>query len=217
VKVSILDYGMGNLRSVAKALERVGATPELTADHARVREAEAIVLPGVGAMPKAMEQVRRLKLDELLRERVEAGVPVIGLCMGMQLLFESTAELGGAEGIGLLPGTVEALDAPGLKVPQIGWNPVAWKRRSVLNEGLPDPCAFYHANSFAPRPARDEDVLGTADYGSEFVSVVEHPPVYGLQSHPEKSGADGLRLLRNFVRSARGRGLGPRRSEVLEA
>ena len=200
MSVAVLDYGMGNLRSVCKALEHVGASPELTADHARVREADAIVLPGVGAMPKAMARVRELGLDELLRERVEAGVPVIGLCMGMQLLFDSTEELGGAEGIGLLEGPVVGLDAP--KVPQIGWNPVSWRRPSALNEGLPDPCAFYHANSFAPRPANDDDVLGTAEYGSEFVSVVERPPVYGLQSHPEKSGPDGLRLLANFVRSA---------------
>jgi glutamine amidotransferase len=95
---------------------------------------------------------------------------------------------------------VEQLDAP--KIPQIGWNAVSWRRASILNEGLPDPCAFYHANSFAPRPAHGEDVLGTAQYGSEFVSVVERPPVYGLQSHPEKSGPDGLRLLANFVRAA---------------
>ena len=93
------------------------------------------------------------------------------------------------------------LDAPGLKVPQIGWNPVAWRRATPLNEGLPDPCAFYHANSFAPRPDDPEDVLGTADYGSEFVSAVARPPLYGVQFHPEKSGPDGLRLLGNFVRS----------------
>ena len=194
--IAILDYGMGNLRSVAKALEHVGAEPLLTSDHARVREANGIVLPGVGAMPKAMERVSSLALDRLLRERVEAGVPLIGLCMGMQLLFESTTELGGAAGIGLLAGSVERLEAP--KVPQIGWNEVRWRRRSPLIEGLPDPCAFYHANSYAPRPSEDV-VLGTADYGGEFVSVVERPPVYGLQSHPEKSGPDGLRLLRNFV------------------
>jgi glutamine amidotransferase len=199
-RVAILDYGMGNLRSVYKALDHVGAEPDLTSDHERVRAAEAIVLPGVGAMPKAMERVRALGLDELLHERVGAGVPTIGLCMGMQLLFESTTEHGGADGIGLLEGPVEELDAP--KIPQIGWNPVSWRRASVLNEGLPDPCAFYHANSFAPRPTRPEDVLGTAEYGSEFVSVVERPPVYGLQSHPEKSGPDGLRLLRNFVELA---------------
>jgi glutamine amidotransferase len=200
-RIAILDYGMGNLRSVAKALEHVGARPELTNDHARVRAADGIVLPGVGAMPRAMERVRRLGLDELLRERVEARVPLIGLCMGMQLLFESTTELGGAEGIGLLGGPVEELDAPGLKVPQIGWNPVSWRRESALNAGLPNPCAFYHANSFAPRPARGEDVLGTAGYGSEFVSAVARTPVYGVQFHPEKSGPHGLALLGNFVRA----------------
>jgi imidazole glycerol-phosphate synthase subunit HisH len=187
---------MGNLRSVAKALEHVGGEPVLTHDHSVIRQARHIVLPGVGAMPKAMEKVRTLGLDEALRERVEAGVPVLGLCMGMQLLFEGTEELGGAEGIGLLSGPVVRLEAP--RVPHIGWNTVSWRRQSALNEGLPDPCAFYHANSYAPR-ARDEDVLGTADYAGEFVSVVERPPVYGLQSHPEKSGPDGLRLLRNFL------------------
>ena len=200
-RIAILDYGMGNLRSVAKALEHVGARPELTNDHARVREAEGVVLPGVGAMPKAMDRVRRLGLDELLRERVDAGLPLIGLCMCMQLLFEATTELGGAEGIGLLDGPVEQLDAPGLKVPQIGWNPVAWRRESALNAGLPDPCAFYHANSFAPRPARHADVLGTAEYGSEFVSAVARGRVYGVQFHPEKSGPHGLSLLGNFVRA----------------
>ena len=199
--ICILDYGMGNLRSVAKALEHVGADPELTADPRRVAEADGVVLPGVGAMPKAMEHVRRLGLDELMRERVVAGVPAIGVCMGMQLLFDSTTELGGAEGLGLIPGPVEALDARGLKVPQIGWNPVTWRGSTPLNEGLPEPCAFYHANSFAPRPADPTHVLGTADYGSEFVSAVARPPLYGVQFHPEKSGPDGLRLLGNFVRS----------------
>jgi glutamine amidotransferase len=201
-RIAILDYGMGNLRSVAKALEHVGARPEVTSDHGRVREADGVVLPGVGAMPRAMERVRRLGLDELLRELVGAGVPLLGLCMGMQLLFESTTELGGSDGIGLLEGRVEQLEAPGLKVPQIGWNPVDWRRETALNDGLPNPCAFYHANSFAPRPVHPEDILGTADYGREFVSAVARPPVYGVQFHPEKSGPDGLALLGNFVRAA---------------
>ena len=200
-RVAILDYGMGNLRSVEKALEHVGATPEVTSDHERVRRADGIVLPGVGAFPRAMDAVRRLGLDELLRERCEAGVPAIGLCLGMQLLFESTTELGGAEGIGLLEGRVDQLEAPGLKVPQIGWNPVSWRRREAINADLPDPCAFYHVHSFAVLPARREDVLGTAGYGTDFVSAVARPPLYGVQFHPEKSGPDGLRLLSNFVRS----------------
>jgi glutamine amidotransferase len=200
-RIAILGYGMGNLRSVEKALEHVGARPEITSDAAHIRAADGLVLPGVGAFPKAMESVRALGLDELLRERVEAGVPALGLCLGMQLLFDSTTELGGAEGIGLLPGSVEALDAPGLKVPQIGWNPVAWRGQTPLNEGLPDPCAFYHVHSFAVRPANTDDVLGVADYGREFVSAVARPPVYGVQFHPEKSGPDGLKLLGNFVAS----------------
>ena len=197
--VAILDYGMGNLRSVEKAFERVGARAVITSDHEAVREADGVVLPGVGAFPRAMDAVRRLGLDSLLHERREAGVPIIGLCLGMQLLFESSSELGGAEGIGLLEGTVELIDAPGLKVPHIGWNAVSWRRASSLTDGLSDPCAFYHVHSFAARPARAGDVLGTAGYGTELVSVVERPPVYGTQFHPEKSGPDGLRLLGSFA------------------
>ena len=197
--LAILDYGMGNLRSAAKALEHVGAQIEVTSDHERVRGADGVVLPGVGAFPKAMEAVRSLELDALLHERRDAGVPIIGLCLGMQLLFESTTELGGAAGVGLLRGTVEALDSPGLKVPQIGWNAVSWRGEPALAEGLPDPCAFYHVHSFAARPADHEDIAATATYGAEFVSVVERGRVYGTQFHPEKSGPDGLALLSNFA------------------
>jgi len=197
--VAILDYGMGNLRSVEKAFEHVGTRAVITRDHDSVRAADGVVLPGVGAFPKAMEKVRALELDDLLRERRAAGVPIIGLCMGMQLLFESSSELGGAEGLGLLEGTVEMLEAAGLKVPHIGWNHVSWRRESPLTTGLPDPCAFYHVHSFAARPTRAEDVLGVAGYGGEFASVVARPPIYGTQFHPEKSGPDGLRLLRSFA------------------
>jgi glutamine amidotransferase len=198
-RIAILDYGMGNLRSAEKALERVGAAAVVTSNHERVRDADGVVLPGVGAFPKAMESVRRLGLDELVRERLAAGVPTLGICLGMQLLFERSTELGGADGLGLLAGSVEEIEAPGLKVPQIGWNEVRWRRPSPLTEGLPDPAAFYHVHSFAPRPARDEEVLGTAVYGSELVSAVARPPLFGVQFHPEKSGRHGLRLLRNFA------------------
>jgi glutamine amidotransferase len=197
--IAILDYGMGNLRSVEKALEHVGATSVRTSDDEVVREAEAVVLPGVGAFRKAMEAVRERGLDELVRERVDAGVPVIGLCLGMQLLFEESTELGGSTGIGVLPGSVRALETGGLKVPQIGWNPVAWQRESPLVDGLTQPTPMYHVHSFAARPDDPEDVLGTAEYGEEFVTAVERGNVFGVQFHPEKSGAAGLKLLRNFA------------------
>lgn len=196
--IAILDYGMGNLRSVQKALERVGARAEVTRDHTRIRTAGGIVLPGVGAFPKAMEAIRELELDAVLRERVDAGVPVLGICLGMQLLFERSSELGGDEGLGLLPGDVDRLEANGHKLPQIGWNAVGWQREAPLLDGLPDPCAFYHVHTFAPRAAADV-VLGTATYGASFVSAVGRDNVSGVQFHPEKSGPDGLRLLRNFV------------------
>jgi len=202
--IAVLDYGMGNLRSAEKALEHVGARAEITRAHGRIAEADGIVLPGVGAFQIAMQEVRKLGFDALLRERLDAGVPVLGICLGMQLLFESTTELGGAEGLGLLEGRVEALDAEGLKIPQIGWNPVSWKRDTALSDDLPDPCAFYHVHSFAPRPAREDDVVGTATYGTEFVSAVQRPPLYGVQFHPEKSGPDGLRLLGSFARLCTG-------------
>jgi imidazole glycerol-phosphate synthase subunit HisH len=201
--VAILDYGMGNLRSAEKAFEHVGARAVITRQHDEVRAADGVVLPGVGAFPKAMDVVRDLSLDALLRERRDAGVPILGICLGMQLLYEQSTEHGGAEGIGLLPGRIEALDAPGLKVPHIGWNPVAWRRESELTGGLGDPCAFYHVHSFANRAVDGDEVVGVASYGGAFASVVAADGVYGTQFHPEKSGPDGLRLLRNFTTRCR--------------
>lgn len=199
--ITVLNYGMGNLRSVEKALEHVGAAVAVTDDHERIRAADALVLPGVGAFPKAMERIRALGLDALVRERVAEGVPTLGVCLGMQLLFESSTELGGAEGLGLVPGAVDRLAAPGLKLPQIGWNTVEWRRDSPLVEGLPPRCAMYHVHTYAPRPAEPDDVIGTATYGEEFVSAVARGNVYGVQFHPEKSGPHGLRLLAGFARN----------------
>jgi glutamine amidotransferase len=201
--VAILDYGMGNLRSAEKAFEHVGASAPITRVAEVVRAADGVVLPGVGAFPMAMAAVRELGLDALLRERRDAGVPILGICLGMQLLYEGSDEHGGAEGIGLLEGRMEALDAPGLKVPQIGWNAVSWRRESDIADGLPDPCAFYHVHSYAKRDVDSDEVVGVASYGGEFASVVAADGVYGTQFHPEKSGPDGLRLLRNFAARCR--------------
>ena len=201
--IAILDYGMGNLRSAEKAFEHVGASAPITRQHDVVRAADGVVLPGVGAFPKAMAAVRERGFDGLLRERRAAGVPILGICLGMQLLYEGSDEHGGAEGIGLLEGQIEALDAPGLKVPHIGWNPVSWRQTSDIAEGLSDPCAFYHVHSYAKRAVDSDEVVGVASYGSEFASVVAADGVYGTQFHPEKSGPDGLRLLRNFAARCR--------------
>jgi glutamine amidotransferase len=199
VSIAIVDYGMGNRRSVEKALEKVGAWPQLTGDHDALRAADGLVVPGVGAFPEAMRRLRARGLDELIRDRAEGGVPVIGLCLGMQLLFETSEEHEGATGIGLLPGRIVRLDTRGLKLPHIGWNTVSWTRPSPLTEGLPDPAAFYHVHSFAPEPADRDVVLGTGEYGAPFVSFVERDRIFGAQCHPEKSSTHGLRLLGNFV------------------
>jgi glutamine amidotransferase len=199
-RVAILDYGMGNLRSVEKALERVGAETEITSDPARAEAADGVILPGVGAFPRAMERVRQLGLDELVAGRIQAGAPVLGICLGLQLLFESSVENEGASGLALLDGLVAPLEANGYKVPHIGWSPVHWEHDSELTEGLGEETPFYFVHSFAPRPAANGDVLGTAAYGQRFACAVERPPLYGVQFHPEKSSSAGLSLLANFIR-----------------
>jgi imidazole glycerol-phosphate synthase subunit HisH len=198
-RIAILDYGMGNLRSVEKALERAGADAEITSDRVRAETADGVILPGVGAFPRAMQRVREIGLDELVDGRIEAGIPVLGICLGMQLLFESSVENEGGSGLALLDGVVAPLEANGYKVPHIGWSPVRWEHQSGLTAGLGEETPFYFVHSFAPRPATEGDVLGTAAYGERFACAVERPPLYGVQFHPEKSSSAGLGLLRNFI------------------
>jgi imidazole glycerol-phosphate synthase subunit HisH len=195
--IGICDYGMGNRRSVVKAFERVGAEVQMTDDLEVLERAGALVVPGVGAFPQAMDELRARRLDKLVQRRAAEGVPVLGICLGMQLLFESSDEHDGATGLGLLPGTVRYLNAP--KLPHIGWNLVSWERDSPLNEGLAGPRAFYHVHSLAPQT---DAVLGWGEYGERFATVVGRDNVFGVQFHPEKSSADGLALLANFTRLA---------------
>jgi imidazole glycerol-phosphate synthase subunit HisH len=200
VDIAVVDYGMGNRRSVEKALEHVGARASISSDPVALRAAHGLVVPGVGAFPRAMENLRELGLDELFRERVAAGTPVLGICLGMELAFDYSTEQGGAAGLGIIPGEVRALAAGRLKLPHIGWNEVRFERTdSPLIEDLPRRCAFYHVHSFAPVPKQPEHVLGVAEYGAPFVSAVEKGSFYGVQFHPEKSSTAGLRLLANFA------------------
>ncbi len=199
IEIAIVDYGMGNRRSVEKALQHVGARTLVSSDPDRLCAAAGLVVPGVGAFPRAMENLRRLGLDELLRERVATGVPVLGICLGMQLAFEHSAEQGGAEGLGLIAGEVRPLAARGLKLPHIGWSEVTFTAPGPLRAELPERCAFYHVHSLAPLPSRPEDVLGTAEYGETFATAVQRGSFYGVQFHPEKSSAAGLRMLANFA------------------
>jgi imidazole glycerol-phosphate synthase subunit HisH len=199
--LGLVDYGMGNRRSMQKSLERAGATVVLSGDHEALRASDGLVVPGVGAFARAMALLEETGLAGLVRERAAAGVPVLGACLGMQLLFERSAEFGDTEGLGLLPGEVVRLDPRGLKLPHIGWNTVRWARPTPLSEGLPDPTPFYHVHSYVPGIDLDSEIaLGISDYGSAFASVVGRGNVFGTQFHPEKSSRDGIALLANFVR-----------------
>jgi imidazole glycerol-phosphate synthase subunit HisH len=199
-RIGVVDYGMGNRRSVQKALEHVGADVSVSSDHDELRGCNGLTVPGVGAFPLAMRNLRELGLDELIRVEVERGTPLLGICLGMQLLFDRAEELEPTEGLGLIGGVVTRLRTGGLRVPHIGWNEVSFQRPSPLSAGLPDRGAsFYHVHSFAARPSDADDVIGTTEYGETFATIVGHGLVFGVQFHPEKSSAYGLKMLESFL------------------
>ncbi len=197
--LAIIDYGIGNLRSVQKAFEHVGATAPLTEDPAVILAADKVVLPGVGAFGDGMKGIHARGLADVVREVAARGTPLLGICVGMQILFEVGEELGEHDGLGLLPGRVRpfAID-PALKVPHTGWNQIQPCSDSPLFAELPAGSYAYFNHGFYC-DAAPADTLATTDYGGAYPTIVGRGRLYGIQFHPEKSQAVGMRLLRNFV------------------
>lgn len=191
---AILDYGVGNLHSIRKALEAAGAAPRLVSDPALLADADAIVLPGVGAFGEASRKLAPYK-DALFAE-LDAGKPLLGVCLGMQLLFEESDESPGAEGLGYVRGAVRRLKHA--KLPQIGWNEIHAVDGDPVFAGLPEGPHVYYVNSFAPEP-RESVTVATSTYGATFTAAVRKRNAWGVQFHPEKSGHAGLHVIRNFV------------------
>ena len=204
--IALIDYGAGNVRSVQKALETVGATIELTRDPGPLAHCEKMVLPGVGAFGDCMVNLRRTGLAEGILTAVEQGIPLLGICVGLQVLFEEGTEMGRHNGLGLLPGQVERFDhrivADGLKIPHTGWNQVVPTGKTPLFRGLPPGAWAYFNHAFYGR-AQTEHVLAVTEYGEPFPSAVGLGHVYGIQFHPEKSADVGLRIMQNFVELVR--------------
>jgi glutamine amidotransferase len=196
--IAIVDYGIGNLGSVTKGFRRAGAEVELSGDPALLRRADALVLPGDGAFGAAMAEIEGRGLAGLLREAIARGTPLLGICVGMQLLFEESEEHGRHRGLGVLPGRVRRFDGE-LPVPHMGWNTLRARRPHPLLEGIEDGAHVYFVHSYYC-DAGDEVVIASSDYGRDFPAIVGRGPVLGLQFHPEKSQAVGLKLAANFVR-----------------
>ena len=199
-RVGIIDYGVGNLRSVEKAFAAVGCDAVVSADEDFLQAAERLVLPGVGAFGACMKALTERGFDQLVCERVAQGTPVLGVCVGMQMLFEESEEFGRTRGLGLLRGRVTRF-SDDLLVPQVGWNQIRQRLAHPLLQGIADGAFFYFVHSYYCEPADSSVVLGETDYGVAYASVVTHENISGVQFHPEKSQAAGLRLLANFARA----------------
>jgi glutamine amidotransferase len=198
-QLAIIDYGVGNLRSVEKAFAATGCQGIVSGDERVLRAAERLVLPGVGAFRACMSGLRERGFDALVRERTAAGTPLLGVCVGMQMLLESSEEFGETEGLGLLGGRVRRFDAS-LRVPQVGWNNVQQRQpHHPLFDGIGDGAFFYFVHSYYCDVTDEDAVLGATEYGGVYASVVGRGRVCGVQFHPEKSQAAGLRLLHNFA------------------
>ncbi len=199
--IAIIDYGAGNLRSVANAVAKLGYRPTVTSNPGDLPGAAAVILPGVGAAADTMRNLERLGLSEAIRQVVADGLPMLAICVGMQVLFDETEEGGRHRCLGIIPGAVRRLP-PGLKIPHMGWNQVSRKIRHPLFNSIPDGANFYFVHSYCAEPRDPAVVAGTTDYGASFCSALVSGNLMATQFHPEKSGENGLRMYENFLRMA---------------
>ncbi len=200
--ITILDYAINNLRSVEKAFLSLKIPVEVTDDPLTVRRAQKLVLPGVGAFADAMTNLKKRNLHESVVEHVNSERPLLGVCLGLQLLFSDSEEFGHHLGFGFIPGHVKRLNGE-LRVPHIGWNQLHLKRPDPLLEGIPDGSFVYFVHSYFAEPDEKTDILATTDYGIEFAAIARRGHVWATQFHPEKSGDVGLRILKNFAKIAK--------------
>ena len=202
--IAVIDYGMGNLRSVSKALEHVGADVKVTGNPKDLKSARGIVLPGVGAFRDAVNNLKKLNLWEPILMEVESGKPILGICLGLQLLFERSYEFGETEGLGLIKGEVVKFDLPKeYKIPHMGWNQIYLRKESELLKGIKNGEFFYFVHSYYVKPKDEEVKLTETDYGILFTSSIESENIFATQFHPEKSQKAGLKLLSNFLKICR--------------
>jgi len=199
--IGIVDYHMGNLASVINAFKKTGADTRLESDPSKLKQYDKLILPGVGAFGDAMEHLQRNGMDEAVKTFTQSGKPLLGICLGMQLLFESSEEFGSTEGLGLIPGKVVAFDESKfdhpLKVPHMGWNEIFVQKETALFDSLPDDFYLYFVHSYHA-VCNDRYAIGKTHYGYEFVSAVQNENIYGIQPHPEKSHENGLKIIENF-------------------
>ncbi len=198
LNVTVVDYDAGNTLSVTRALEKVGASVDLTSDPDRVAAADAVVLPGVGAFGDCMKKLRERGMDVACREAFRSGKPFLGVCVALQVIFEESEETPGVEGLGLLPGSVRRFEVGDLKVPHMGWNELQLVREHPVLDGI-DGESFYFVHSFYPEPADPHDLLGETEYGVRFCAAAGRENLAAVQFHPEKSSRAGLRLYENFL------------------
>ena len=196
--IAIVDYGMGNLRSVQKAFEHLGAKAAIVHLPEEIDHADRVVLPGVGAFGDAMDNLKVAGLIAPIVKAIAEGRPFLGICLGLQLMFAESEEMGQHRGLGILPGRVRRFPN-GQRVPQIGWNEVRIRRETALLDGVPDGSYFYFVHSFFVASDRDADVIGTTDYGIDYASIAGGGRAFGVQFHPEKSQDAGLKILKNFA------------------